>query len=212
MFEARGILVPLFLVAQAGLVHLVAGFERPPAPPDLPRLPVEIGNWKRLSEVPIASDVAHEIGADWMSSCTYFHPSARSTADLFVAWFQSQRGGASQPHSPKVCLPAAGWRPETTGEIALATRAGAVQVNRYVITKGKERAVVLYWYQTPRRVIAGEWGAKLWLVADALQDHRTDTALVRIIAWAYRDVEQATAEAGGFASEVYPVLRERLPQ
>ena len=76
-----------------------------------------------------------------------------------------------------------------------------------------QRAVVLYWYQTPRRVIAGEWAAKLWLVADALRDKRTDTALVRVIAWsAGGSDEAATGVASSFASELYPRLREYLPR
>src|SRR5258705_12762765 len=86
------------------------------------------------------------------------------TANLFLAWFQSQRGGASQPHSPKVCLPGSGWVPEATGDLTLATSAGPMTINRYVVVNGQQRAVVLYWYQSPRRVVAGEWAAKFWLV------------------------------------------------
>jgi EpsI family protein len=84
---------------------------------------------------------------------------------------------------------------------------------RYVVVNRMQRAVVLYWYQTPRRVIAGEWAAKLWLVADALRDQRTDTALVRVIAWSAggRD-EAATTVAIGFTRELYPRLREYLPR
>ena len=69
------------------------------------------------------------------------------------------------------------------------------------------------WYQTPRRVIAGEWAAKLWLVAGALRDKRTDTALVRVIAWPAAGGDQASTTAAiGFARNVYPLLREYLPR
>ena len=87
-------------------------------------------------------------------------------------------------------------------------------MNRYIVNKGAERAVVLYWYQTPRRVIAGEWAAKFWLAADAVRDQRTDTALVRVTAWPVSGGgdEAATAVAAGFAGIVYPVLREYLPR
>jgi EpsI family protein len=101
--------------------------------------------------------------------------------------------------------------PEATGEVTLETAAGAISVNRWVIARGKERAVVLFWYQRPRRAIAGEWAAKLWLVADALRDKRTDTALVRVVAWTSgRSDEAATADASGFARSLYPLLRERM--
>jgi EpsI family protein len=86
-------------------------------------------------------------------------------------------------------------------------------VNRYIVAKGPERPVVLYWYQTLRRVIAGEWAAKFWLMSDALRDNRTDTALVRIVVWAPPGGdESATDGAAGFARSLYPALRDSLPQ
>ena len=89
----------------------------------------------------------------------------------------------------------------------MATRAGAITVNRYGVASRSERAVVLYWYQTSRRAIAGEWASKFWLVADALQDHRTDTALLRIVVEDQSGGdERATRTAAGFARSVYPVL------
>jgi EpsI family protein len=209
MLERSPILVPVFLAAQLALVHWAASSERPPAPPDLSRFPAEFSGWKQVREDPIAVDVQDELRADRLLSSAYVHQPTNSSANLFVAWFQSQRAGASQPHSPKVCLPAAGWVPESTGELAV----GDITVNRYIVAKGKERAVVLYWYQTPRRVVAGEWAAKLWLVADAVRDKRTDTALVRVVVWSTPGQDnEATSVATGFARTLYPILRECLPR
>ena len=207
------ILVPVFLLAQAVLVHWAAGMERAPRPPALSNFPSEFGEWKMLREDPIAADVAGELRADQILSRTYVHKSARSVANLFVAWFQSQRAGTSQPHSPKVCLPAAGWTPAVTGEITLSTVAGALTVNRYVVVNRGQRDIVLYWYQSPRRVTAGEWATKFWLMADAVRDRRTDTALVRVVVQAGdRGDQAATAAATGFAQNLYPLLRENLPR
>jgi EpsI family protein len=134
-------------------------------------------------------------------------------ANIFVAWFQSQRAGTSQPHSPQVCLPAAGWVPESTGTIDIATSAGTITVNRYVIASGQQREVVLYWYQTPRRVVAGEWAAKFWLMSDALRDRRTDTSLVRVTTWVRdSDVAAATRTATELSQRLYPLLRETFPR
>ena len=85
--------------------------------------------------------------------------------------------------------------------------------------------MVLYWYQGPRRVTAGEWEAKLWLIADALRDKRTDTALVRVVVQSASVVGQAVspvisdggdqaadAAATGFARSLYPMLQEALPR
>jgi EpsI family protein len=73
--------------------------------------------------------------------------------------------------------------------------------------------VVLYWYQNSRRVIAGEWAAKFFVVADSLRAKRTDTALVRIVTWSTNETDEAaTMIAAGFARNLYPSLREYLPQ
>jgi EpsI family protein len=209
--EWRGALVPIFLAAQILLIRGAAGVERPPTPPPLSHFPVEAGGWTVLREDPVAADMARELGADRLWSRIYVRTSTGSLASLLVAWFQTQRGGVRQPHSPKVCLPASGWTPEVVDEVTLDTTAGPIAVNRYVVANRRQRAVVLYWYQTPRRAIAGEWAAKLWLVADALRDRRTDTALVRVVAWPGEGGDAAaTTVAMGFARNLYPLLRDCL--
>lgn len=209
----RSALVPLFLAAQILVVYTAASREHPPPPPALDRFPAAFGPWKLLRGDPIDAAIARELGADRLVSQFYIETPTGPVASLLVAWFQTQREGARQPHSPKVCLPGAGWTPRVVDEVTVATRAGAITVNRYVVDKAAQHAVVLYWYQTPRRVIAGEWAAKFWLAADALRDKRTDTALVRVTVWAASGGDQAaTAVATGFAGDLYPVLREYLPQ
>ena len=222
MPDRRTILVPVFLLAQAALIHWASGRERAPAPPALGSFPTAFGAWRQLSEDPIAADVASQLRADQILSRTYMRTSILDATlpattgpvvGLFVAWFQSQRAGTSQPHSPKVCLPASGWIPAVTGEVTMDTAAGVITVNRYIVVNHGQRDVVLYWYQGWRRVTAGEWAAKFWLVADALRDRRTDTALVRVVAQSGDGGDQAaTAAATGFAQVLYPLLRENLPR
>src|ERR1700722_17553622 len=133
MPDWRMILPPVFLLAQTLLVHWASGRELAPRPPALSSFPSELGEWRQLREDPIAADVAGELRADRLLSRTYLRTSTGSVAGLFVAWFQSQRAGASQPHSPKVCLPASGWTPESSGELSVATPAGALPVNPYLV-------------------------------------------------------------------------------
>jgi EpsI family protein len=213
MLERRLILAPLLLVAQFALAQWAAGGERVPAPPDFSRFPARFGEWQQLQEDPITPDIAVELGFDRALSRTYVNRAAGLRGSVLVVWYQSQRAGHSQPHSPKMCLPGSGWMPEATGEVTVDTADGAITVNRYLVAKGKERAAVLFWYQRPRRVVAGEWAAKLWLVADAVRDKRTDTSLVRIILWETAGGDDAAmAAAIGLARSFYPVLREHLPR
>ncbi|HEV2688626.1 MAG TPA: EpsI family protein [Bryobacteraceae bacterium] len=209
MPEIRTVLVPAFLLLQALLMHWAAGREHPPAMPDLSRFPDQFGAWTKNHEDPISPDVSVALHADQLLSRTY--SDGANQAGLLVAWFQSQRGGASQPHSPKVCLPGSGWTPQVTDEVTVDTSVGPIRINRYIVAYQGQRIVVLYWYQTPRRVIAGEWAAKLWLVNDALRDGRTDTSLVRITVWVGQDDRTATNTAIAFAKDLFPRLREYLP-
>jgi EpsI family protein len=132
---------------------------------------------------------------------------------LFVAYFQSQRTGV-WVHSPKHCLPGAGWIPVSSSVIQMrfAGRAEAVPVNRHVVAKGDAKGVVLYWYEGRGRVYASEYLAKLYLVADAIRLNRTDVALVRVVAPVIQDDEEGAGKmAEQFAREVFPFLRPLIP-
>jgi EpsI family protein len=211
-------LLAVFL-AQALAVHLASAVERPPAMPDISKFPKTVGSWNLISEEKIDPVVEGQLGSDQFFSRTY-QKSATSPgeqeagiANLFVAWFQSQRGGTTQPHSPKVCLPGAGWTPEDSGEIQIQLPSNSIPANRYVVTSNLgQHAVVLYWYQTPRRALAGEWESKFWLIPDAIRDHRTDTALVRVVVWTTKGQEaEATKTGVEFVRSSYPILRGLLP-
>ena len=205
--------VPVFLVAQMMVIHFAISGESPPPPPASAYFPAAFGPWKVFRQDPIDSETARELKADLLVSQSYLDPPTRSFASLLVAWYQSQRDGARQPHSPKVCLPGAGWTPRIADEVTVETAAGIITVNRYVVDQGLQRAVVLYWYQNSRRVIAGEWAAKFFVVADSLRNKRTDTALVRVVTWSTNETDEAaTLTAVGFARGLYPALREYLPQ
>ncbi len=213
MPDSLRLFAPAFLFAQALFVYLTAGFEHVPTPPVLSRFPAQINDWSQLREEPLDPDIANTLRADQVLSRLYVHRPAGSLANLFVGWFQTQQGGDRQPHSPKVCLPASGWVPESSGEMSIDTSAGSIRVNRYLVTNRGEHAVVLYWYQTAHRAIASEWASKLWLFVDALREHRTDTALVRIVVWTTSGSDPgATETAAGFAKDIYPILRQQLPQ
>ena len=73
------------------------------------------------------------------------------------------------------------------------TETGELRVNRYLIEKGVDTQLVLYWYQSHGRIIASEYVSKFFLVRDAITLNRTDGSLVRVI------VPISTQQAGGEA-------------
>ncbi len=71
--------------------------------------------------------------------------------------------------------------------------------------------VILYWFQTQGKVVAGELGAKIELVRNAFFQNRTDGALVRVSSPVQGGVEQTTERMVAYVQALYPVLPEYLP-
>lgn len=203
--------VPAFFLAQLALVQWAGRGGTTPVHPDLAAPFARLGTWDAIADEPLDPAVLRQLGADETLSKTYFERSSGSSVSAFVAWFQSQQGGR-QPHSPQVCLPGSGWTIESSDLLTFDTLEGPLTANRIVTASSQSRAVILYWYQMPRRTIAGEWSAKFWTIADALRDHRSDTSLVRVFSWTQRGAEdRATNSLKQFAAVFYPTLKKSLP-
>ena len=141
-------------------------------------------------------------------------PADNMAIELFVAYFPTQRTGSSI-HSPKNCLPGSGWVPVESRRVSLERPGGTViTVNRYVIRKSSARQLVVYWYQAHDRVVASEYWAKFYMVADAFSLNRTDGSLVRLIT----SLDQSESAEDGqkrlesFLSSLFPVLPEYIPR
>jgi EpsI family protein len=91
-------------------------------------------------------------------------------------------------------------------------RPDPIEVNRYVVAKGDQKSLVMYWYQSRDRVVASEYKAKLYVMADAVRYNRTDTALVRVVLPIIdNDVERSNKAAEDFIRSFYAPLRQHFP-
>jgi EpsI family protein len=114
-------------------------------------------------------------------------------------------------HSPKNCMPGAGWTPVSTDLVSLADGS---RVNRYVVEKPGDRALMLYWYQERGKVIASEYEGKFQLIASTIVSGRRDGAIIRVLRATRSRVstEQETAVVREFADAIRPVLPEFVPE
>jgi EpsI family protein len=132
-------------------------------------------------------------------------------AQLYVGYYATQRTGDTI-HSPKNCLPGAGWDPIQSGYETISLSGGRqIVVNEYVIQQGLDKELVFYWYQGRGRVIASEYSGKFWMVADAISRNRTDGALVRLITPMNDSEEKARARLESFTQLVFPPLDALIP-
>jgi EpsI family protein len=92
-------------------------------------------------------------------------------------------------------------------------RSEPILTNRYVVARGNEKSVVLYWYQSRNRIIAGEFSAKFWLIADSIKYHRSDSAVVKIVVPVRPggNTDAATQIAIDFVKSVFPAVSRQLP-
>jgi len=131
---------------------------------------------------------------------------------LYVAYYENQKTGESI-HSPKNCLPGSGWEPIRTGRQQLALSSGSqVLVNLYLIQKGLDQQLVLYWYESHGRIIASEYSAKIYLVLDGIRLNRTDSALVRVSTPVDDGEVAARRRAVAFAEKLLNPLGNLLPK
>jgi EpsI family protein len=175
--------------------------------------PSSIGQWQGR-DLETSAQLAESLGPGEFLLRDYVNQEQRTAASLYIAYFPSQRTGDTI-HSPKNCLPGAGWIPAETSHIWIDQPGGKkIEVNRILVTKGAERALVLYWYQAHGRVTPSEYGAKYYLVADAMRMNRSDGALVRIITFMKNgeSVAKAEATAIGFSQLVSPLLDSYIPK
>lgn len=215
MFPRLLVLTAVF-VGGAGLVAMAERPEPVPVRKSFNSFPMFIGNWRGVQQPPIEDNILALLGVDDYVTRAYFTPDGQGLG-LYIGFYGSQRQGDTM-HSPQNCLPGAGWQPvaHSLSTITVTDRAGMereIVVNRYIIEKGLDRQVVLYWYQAHDRVVASEYWAKYYLVRDAVTMNRTDGSLVRVMS-PYTGVEneaRAEQQVMDFVKAIFPVLGEYIP-
>lgn len=164
-------------------------------------------------EVTVPEDEQRVAGMDEYVLRTFGPAGAAASAaafSVYVGYYERQSQGHSI-HSPKNCLPGGGWEPLTAGVATLALGGEPVTVNRYLISNGPAKALVLYWYQGRGRIAANEYYVKWELLRDQALHGRSDEALVRIIVPVVESEEAAYDQAVRVAKTLVPAVYQALP-
>ena len=108
----------------------------PPRQP-LSSFPAQLGNWSG-KDIPLDKETLDVLGAGEFLVRGYRDPgSDLPYVDLFLAYFPSQRTGDTI-HSPKRCLPGAGWTPERNDQVTISLPGHSpFPANRYVIARAE---------------------------------------------------------------------------
>jgi EpsI family protein len=212
MKNFRYILTILILLAAAGLNHY---FSKPDI--SLPRkslaeFPRTLGDWTAVSDERMDDGSMRILQVDDYILRNYRN-SKGEIIGLYVGYYKSQREGKGI-HSPRQCLPGAGWVPVNTEVYRMAVpghNPGTVPVNKFVMGKGLDRQLYLFWYHGRGRIYENEYWNKIYLIWDALTKKRTDGALVRVNNPIIGSTEDALKTQSDFIRLFSPLLKEYIP-
>jgi EpsI family protein len=200
------------LFAATVFLHLLSNGKPVALEKPLRDFPIVVGSWQG-QDVPVDQSILTTVGVDEYLNRIYKQPASPEGLPIFlyIGYYRTQRTGEGI-HSPKNCLPGAGWQPENKRVLQLQTAAGGTaSVNLYVVQKGLDRAAVIYWYQSHGRIVASEYWAKIYLVVDTIRYHRTDAALVRIVTPIGKDPQTTFERVTAFALQTVAPLQSILP-
>lgn len=206
-------ILSIVLLAQAGAFYGFSRSEKIPTRMPLAEFSLDDTAWKNVEDVQIDQETLDVLKADDILSRVYENKINGRLATLFVAYFDTQRTGKA-PHSPKNCLPGAGWVQDQAGmvDIAIPGQTEPVHVNRYIVSRGDNKSVVFYWYQSHNRTIASEYSAKFYTIADSIRYNRSDTALVRVVVGVDENNTQRAVDTGiEFIQAFFTPLKHQLP-
>lgn len=177
--------------------------------------PRHLGTWVG-SDIDIPPDDLKTLGPGDFLIRDYRNSAADDTTGvgLFMAYFPSQRMGDTI-HSPQNCLPGSGWLPVRSSRIEIAVPGHEpFLANRFVIAKGDQRGLAIYWYWAHGRGVASEYWAKFYLVRDSIRFHRSDGSLIRVTTQ-LRQHESASDAQGrllSFLKTTLPAMDAYIPR
>jgi EpsI family protein len=177
----------------------------------LDAFPATLGQWQGRRGTIFSTEILDKLRLKDYLMRDYGDEVGRSL-NLYIGYWNTQRKGAVI-HSPKNCLPGAGWEPVEASLLTIVLPAPypPITVNRYLIQKDRDQVVVLYWYQSQGQAIAGEVPARIAMVKSAMVHNRTDGAIVRLMSPTYGSAREASARLVAYVQVMYPILAEYLP-
>lgn len=162
--------------------------------------PSQLGAWRQTgADVRFDDETEKILRADDYLSRNF--ESDGRMASFYVGYYATQKSGATY-HSPLNCLPGSGWTMSDGARITITPNDGGrnFEANRFVIQNGKERALMIYWYQGRGRTTASEYWGKIYTILDSVRRRRSDGAMVRVMVPLTDSPEKAQKTAVELAS------------
>jgi EpsI family protein len=185
--------------------------------PDLPRrllleFPQQIGEYRSIKEVGLDKMTLDILQPTDVMLRIYQRSETEPPISYYIAFHGSQQEG-SRVHSPKSCLPGAGWRIAEVRHVPLPWKGGESDANLVLVEQGLNKQLALFWIHSNGRIIANEYLARLYIFQDVFTRRRSDGALVRLMTTLDSNEGEQAAAARLFALAIPSLARlsEFLP-
>ena len=188
----------MLLLGTTLLAGLTARRIPDPLAAPLDQIDSRIEGWTAAGDHILPAPTLHALDATSYLARTYQKDT--SQLDLFIAFYAQQRAGESM-HSPKHCLPGAGWEIWKHDSASIPVHGRQVQINKYSIQNSGTRMLMFYWYQSKTRIVASEYLGKILLAEDTILNGHTAGSIVRIM---LPDTPAANADGMAFAARLIP--------
>ena len=184
-----------------------------PARISLASFPVQLSNWVGI-DVPIPNHDLKSLGPGEFLQRRYADEGTQQPAvNLFLAYLPNEH--SLFEHLPQNCLSGSGWTTLESGTTSLKFPGEtAFEANRYLIARGTDRQVVVFWYWAHGRRVASEGWLNLYLAFDSVRLNRSDNALIRLNTPLRPDEKPEEAEKRllSFVGLVHPLLNGYVPR
>ncbi len=186
-----------------------------PPGPALASLPLQFGNWVG-TDLPFSFRTLAILGpGEFLQRQYQAQENSESHVDLFVAHRSRVNRQILDSHLPTECLVGSGWSMGKAETVAfLVPGYPGFTANRYLVTRGSERQLVLFWFWAHGRAVASQNWTDFYLILDSLRVNRKDYLLVRINTPLYpgEATDEAQQRLFSFAARLNPLLDRYAPR
>ncbi|MFN2257773.1 MAG: exosortase C-terminal domain/associated protein EpsI [Desulfuromonadaceae bacterium] len=199
------------------LTALFVGTHRDIAVPvahPLKDIPSHFDAWSQADDIYFSEAVLAQLRPTDYLYRVYQHDANQTQKQSIGLYIGYHDGGSdSGPiHSPKHCLPGSGWMVESEATHILDVGADTLKVVEAVYRNGERRELFMYWYQVSGATLTNEYALKFAEIFNSIVYGRRDSAFVRISTQYREGDEKPVALLRDFVREVYPLIKEVLPQ
>ncbi|OEU51217.1 MAG: EpsI family protein, partial [Desulfobulbaceae bacterium S5133MH15] len=120
-------------------------------------------------------------------------------------YLSTRKVGAA--HSPLVCFPGQGWIISSKDRTALKIKGNEIHLLSMIVTRGQEKELVAYWFQSYDQTDPDTLSQKISLLWQKLLHEKENNAFVRVsISVGEKSLSEARDTVFEFIRSFYPVF------